>query len=248
MPELEEVRDLLEPDRGQGVPKEDIETAIQALMFHQCIYEDTRGIGKSFALLRSRFPFFERYFSAMGHRLISVPREGMIALMPGDNAYAWRETRMPKDKTLVLLALRLMLEEGFKAGQMTESGRVEATTDELHDLIRHATRSEPPGEGRLTEILMEFRRRGLVRIGDRDSAERVRPIAVLPGVRLVCTDAFARALTAWIEAGAEEKGEIFDFIAGHRERENAAPDFSATSSRMADEPEGSDGDDIEDEV
>jgi hypothetical protein len=218
MPELQEVEALIEPDRGTPVPKEAIETAIQALLFHQVIYEDTRAIGKTYDLLRRHRGFFERYFAAMGHRLVFEQREALIALLPGEGAYAWRERRLSKDETLVLLALRMLLENGFKAGQMSETGRVDSTTDELHDVIRTLAGTEPPNEGRLIEILREFRRRGLVRIGDRDMVERVTPIVVLPGVRLLCTDAFARAVAAWVAAGAEERGDadLFDFAAAYQ--------------------------------
>ncbi|HEY1608326.1 MAG TPA: DUF4194 domain-containing protein, partial [Paraburkholderia sp.] len=157
------------------------------------------------------------------------PREALVVLLPGDSPYGRRELRLAKDETLVLLALRLLLENGFKAGQMSEIGRVDSTTDELHDAIRTLAGTEPPIEGRLTEILQEFRRRGMVRIGERDVTDRVTPITVLPGVRHLCTDAFARAIVAWAEAGAEERAgtELFDFAAAYRAEDAQAPDAAA---------------------
>ena len=218
MPELDDLENILHPARGPATPREDIETAIQALLFHQFLYEDSHGIGSSYNLIRRHRGFFERYFSAMGHQLLVEAREGMIGLLPGQNSYGKRETKLPKDQTLALLALRFVLETGARQGRLTDSGRVEATTDELFDAIKAVSLSEPPGEGRMGEILAEFRRRGLVRVEVRDTLEKVTPIVVMPAVRHVCTDEFAKHLTAWAEA-QNQSGDILDFISARREAE-----------------------------
>ncbi|MGG5823645.1 DUF4194 domain-containing protein [Falsiroseomonas sp. HW251] len=217
MAELQELEKLLEAE-GDGL-RDDIELAIQALQFHQILYEDTHGARRAYDVVLRHRPFFERYFDAAGRRLIVERREGMIALLPGPRAYGWRETRLAKDETLTLLALRYLLEDGLRKGLVTESGRIEATTDDLHDAIRTIAATEPPKiESRLVEILQDFRRRGIVRVGARDPVERVTPIEVLPGVRLICTDEFAKHLVAWAETGASEHPDedIFDFISARR--------------------------------
>jgi hypothetical protein len=144
---LGDLEEVLRPLRGVAPRREEIETAIQALLFHQLIYEDSRGIGNTYDLVRRHRDFFIRNFSAMGHRLVIEPRERMVGLLVGATAYGWRETRLLKDETMVLLALRFVLETGTLQGRLTESGRVEATTDELFDAIRTFSRTEPPGEG-----------------------------------------------------------------------------------------------------
>ena len=218
MPDLQELEDLLTPARGPGVGREDVGVAIQALLFHQFLYEDSRGAKGAYDLVRRHRGFFERYVGAMGLRLVVERTEGMVGVVPGATAYAWRESRLTKDQTLVLLALRYLLEEGTRRGQMTDSGRVESTTDELQDVVRMTARTEPPGETRLVEILAEFRRRGLVRVEERDTAEQLTPIVILPAVRLVCTDEFARHVTAWADTPESERGEgdLLGFIAARR--------------------------------
>jgi hypothetical protein len=191
MPDLDDLEAVLHPATGPATPREDVETAIQALLFHQFIYADNRGAGRSYDLVRRHRHFFEAFFSAMGHRLLIEPREAMVGLLPGEVSYARQQTRLDRDETMALLALRFVLEAGVMQGRLTESGRVEATTDELFDAIKTVSRTEPPGEARTADILAGFRRRGLVRVEARDTAERVTPILVLPAVRHMCTDEFA---------------------------------------------------------
>lgn len=221
MPDLDDLEEVLRPSRGVAPRREEIETAIQALLFHQFIYEDSRGTGNTYDLVRRHRDFFVRYFSAMGHRLMIEPREGMVGLLAGAATYGWRETRLLKDETMVLLALRFVLETGTLQGRLTESGRVEATTDELFDAIRMVSRTEPPGEGRMAEMLAEYRRRGLVRVEARDVSEKVTPIVVMPAVRHVCTDEFARHLIAWANA-QERDGDALDFISNRRGADEAS--------------------------
>jgi hypothetical protein len=213
MLELDDLRDLLDGHRGATVDKSDIEGAIQGLLAHQIVYADTAGFKRDyFELIRRHAAFFERYFNAMGHRLVIEPAAGMIALAAGTTRYGWRMNRLRKDESLVLIALRLSLDEGFRAGRMDESGRVETNTDEIYDQIRTLAGAEPPTRGRLEEILKWLRRHGGVILGDRDAVENLVPVTVLPGIRILADDGYIEAVIKWIEQGAT--GDLFDFIAG----------------------------------
>lgn len=203
MLELEEVRDLVEGHRGNGVDKAEIESAIQALLAHQIVYADTPGFRRSwFELIRTTQMFFERYFSAMGHKLVIEPATSMIALAAGTTRYGWNHNRLKKDETLVMIALRLTFDDGYRAGRMDETGRVETNTDEIHDQITRTANSDAPTRPRLEEILDRLRRRGAVIVGDRDTIENVVSVTVLPGIRILVDDGFIDGLVQWIESGA----------------------------------------------
>lgn len=238
MLELEELRDLLEGRRGNPpVEKTDIETAIQALLAHQIVYPDTSLLRRDiYDLIRRHSTFFERYFSAMGVGIIIEPSTGMIALIRGQNRYGWQFSRLKKDETLVLLALRVTYDEGLRAGLMDDVGRVEANTDEIFDRIRTLGKVEPPLESRLEEILKSLRRRGAVVLHDADRVERLTPVTVLPGIRVLVDDVFTAAIVKWMEQDAPE--EFFAWNAKQhndagnaavpRERERFDPDKAAT--------------------
>src|SRR5262249_48715603 len=155
----------------------------------QIVYADTPGFRRDYyELIRRASTFFERYFNAMGHRLVIEPATGMIALAAGATRYGWRLERLRKDETLVMIALRLTFDEGFRAGRMDERGRVETTTDELYDKIRTIAGTEPPAKSRLEAILAWLRRRGAVFLGDRDVTDQLTPVSVLPGIRILVDD------------------------------------------------------------
>lgn len=229
MLELDELRDLLEGRRGNPpVEKVDIETAIQALLAHQIIYPDTSLLRREiYDLIRRHSTFFERYFGAMGVGIIIEPPTGMIALVRGQNRYGWQFSRLKKDETLVLLALRITYDEGLRAGLMDEAGRVQTNTDEIFDRIRTLGKADPPIESRLEEILKSLRRRGAVLLHDADRVERLTPVTVLPGIGVLVDDVFTASVIKWVELGAPE-----EFLAwSARERDSAVvPDKTARSS------------------
>jgi hypothetical protein len=229
MLELDELRDLLEGRRGNPpVEKVDIETAIQALLAHQIIYPDTSLLRREiYDLIRRHSTFFERYFGAMGVSIVIEPPTGMIALVRGQNRYGWQFSRLKKDETLVLLALRVTYDEGLRAGLMDEVGRVETNTDEIFDRIRTLAKADPPIESRLEEILKSLRRRGVVLLHDADRVERLTPVTVLPGIGILVDDVFTASVVKWVELGAPE-----EFLAwSARERDPAVvPDKAGPSS------------------
>jgi Domain of unknown function (DUF4194) len=228
MLELDEVRDLLEGRRGNApVDKNDVEIAIQALLTHQIIYPDTGLLRRdTYDLIRRHSLFFERYFGAMGMGVTIEPATGMIALVRGQNRYGWQFNRLKKDETLILLALRLTLDEGLRAGLVDDAGRVETNTDEIFDRIRTLAKVEPPGQSRLEEILKWLRKRGAVLLHEPDRVERITPVTVLPGLRILVDDNFAATVIKWVDLGAPD--EFFAWNAGLRERADELPSDSNT--------------------
>ncbi len=214
MLELDEVRDLLEGRRSNApVDKNDVEIAIQALLTHQIIYPDTGLLRRdTYDLVRRHSLFFERYFGAMGMGLTIEPATGMVALVRGQNRYGWQFNRLKKDETLTLLALRLILDEGLRAGLVDEAGRVETNTDEIFDRIRALAKVEPPAQSRLEEILKWLRKRGAVLLHEPDRIERITPVTVLPGLRILVDDSFATSVIKWVELGAPD--DFFAWNAG----------------------------------
>jgi hypothetical protein len=191
------------PPPGSRAPdEEELTRALQVMLKAQVIYADTPGIGRAYELARHYAPFFTDYFACLGYALTVAHRDQMVSLAPAPEAprYDIAGERLRKDETLVLLALRLLYEEGLRDARVGTDGIVECTTDEIVEKIRTAARNDPPDESRLGDILRLFARRGGLKLGERDRIERVTPLALLPGLTVIASDGWMDRLRAWADA------------------------------------------------
>ncbi len=181
---------------------------IQALLFHQTIFEDTHGLPRAaFNMLKENQEFFQSYFSAAGFTFTVANNVQMISIRPNDAApgYANRQRKLKKEDTLLRLALRYLYDRGMTSSQMDQSGRVMITSGDLTDSFRQLTGTEPPSETQLIEgPLRELHRKGAVRIGERDKAARVSEIMILPGITVLVSDTTLNQINDWLTQGAVE--------------------------------------------
>lgn len=192
--------------QGKKPSEEEMTRALQALLTRQCIYSSTPSLGRTYEIIRAYSSFFERYFSALGYRLVVSPRDQMVALSvpQGEARYDAIYERLRKDETIVLLGLRLLWEEAISNQNVGDGGIVETTTGELIDKIRAVTQSEPPEEARLLDIMRVFQRHGVVRTGMRDRIEKVSPLSILPGVSIVVPDGYLEDLMQYAVSSSSE--------------------------------------------
>ena len=190
------------PPGARAPDGEELSRALQVLLKAQVIYSSTPGIGRAYELARHYAPFFTDYFACLGYALAVSHRDQMVSLAPAPDAprHDLASERLRKDETLVLLALRLLYEEGLRDHRVGTDGIVESTTDAIVDKIRTVARNDPPDEGRLGDILRLVARRGGLRLGERDRTERVTPLALLPGLTVLASDAWLERLRGWSEA------------------------------------------------
>ncbi len=208
--EFAEIVDAEEARRKRDQTTEaDLQRALQALLLHQCVYADRPMGGRPYTIIARHRDFFEKYVNALDYQLIVEQRDGLAAVRPRAIAYGWKETRFKKDETLVLLVLRYMFEDATRRGEMDETGRIESNTDEIYDAYKTLAGEEPPNETRLHEILAMARRRGLVRLAEPDREERVTPLTILPGIRVLIPDSYVEAVIDWLERGAVEGEDSF---------------------------------------
>lgn len=213
LPKLSEFEEIIDGDwkggtiAGKRPTEEDLTRCLQALLTRQCIYSSSPGLGRTYEIIRAYASFFEAYFGCLGYRLVVSPRDQMVALsVPvGMSRYDSAYQRMQKDQTQVLLALRLMWEEGVSSQEVGEGGIVETTTGDLIDRIKSVTQTDPPSESNLLDILRYFQKYGVVRVGERDRVERVSPLSILPGVNIVAPDSFLEDLKGWASSTARQE-------------------------------------------
>ncbi len=202
--EIREFGDILDKAADPEAEAYAIRTAIQALLFHQIVYDHTHGIPLStIKALKDHRIFFEKYFSTAGFELIVDSTTQMFALRPveSDNPlYAWKSMRLKKDETLVRLVLRSIFENGFRNGTMTETGQVESTTLQIAEEYERLSKKAAPSDKVLVEAhLKELSRKGVVRLGDTHKDSNVTQITILPGVRIIVSDEFVSRIDEWLE-------------------------------------------------
>jgi len=204
-PELTEFLQIVEGEwpeggiRGKPPSREELTRSLQVLLTRQCVYSSTPGLGRTYDIIKAYSGFFERYFGALGYRLVISSRDQMAALQVplGETRYDAVYERLRKDETIVLLALRLIWEETVSNQDIGEGGIAETTTGDLIDRIKNVTQSAPPEENRLNEILRLYQKHGAVRVGERDRVERVSPLSILPGISVIVPDGFLENLKLW---------------------------------------------------
>jgi hypothetical protein len=232
--ELREFRDLVDKadnyKSGRGVPpppdEDEIARCLQIMLAKQCIYPWQQQITRAHEIMSTHEyqDFFRKYFSALGLEFYHDTRSGMIALKVPDEKtrFDWQSARLKKDETCVLLVLRLIFDEEAKRGKFDDRGRVITSTNDLFDKLQVIAHVEI-AETRLMDILGNFRRKGLVDIGERDPVDKVVEVNILPGIEIAVTPAYIQRFVMRLESA--------DFV---------APDISLLISDLAmtsDEPE-----------
>ncbi|WP_333702545.1 DUF4194 domain-containing protein [Sphingobium yanoikuyae] len=239
MAELREVANLLD---GAKVTEEELQTALQALLFHQCLYEDW-PYPPAYRLIVRHFATVQSIVRAFGYRLVNHAVAGMVVLEADGVVYGVHMARLKKDETIALLILRLLYAEGISS--LDERGRVHSNTDDIYDRLRTAG-EEPPAMARLMEILKGFQRKGLVRLGEHDPEEKILQLQIMPGITVLVPDVYVEAVILWLEqrafgeeADAQQPAtdSMFAHLADYRANLGAEP---VESSDMADEADAQD--------
>jgi hypothetical protein len=229
MAELKEVSAILDTLKGK-VELEDLQSALQAILFHQCLYEDWPH-APSYRLLARHLANVQPILAAFGYSLRHHPVAHMLVLEPSAPVFGLQMSRLKKDETAVLIVLRLLYEEGITA--LDEQGRVETTTDDIHDRLKTCG-EEPPPIVRLLDILRMFQRKGLVRVGEHDAVEQLTALMIMPGITILVSDVYVEGVTQWLEARALERLD--------RESAMDAKEGKAAPEAGDDPPYGSDTD------
>ncbi len=195
MAELREVAAILDTGR---VEEGELQLALQAILFHQCLYEDWPH-APAYRLLVRNLAHVQPILAAFGYRLLHHPVAHLLALEAHSVVYGVQMARLKKDETVVLLILRLLYAEGISS--LDEQGRIETTTDDIHDRLR-TSGEEPPPMPRLMEILRLFQRKGAVRIGEHNATEQMTVLVIMPGITVLVPEVYVEAVIQWLEQRA----------------------------------------------
>jgi hypothetical protein len=205
--ELDQVRTMLDG----GMVEDELQLALQALIFHQCLYEEWPS-SKSYRLIVRNLQHIRPIIAAFGFRLEYQPLFKMLAVRLEQPLYGLTMNRLRKDETVVLLCLRLLYEDQMRAGSSDDAGRVLTISSELYDHVRRPPGDTPPAAGRLFEILGQFQRRGLVRVGVLDD-QQVANVTIYPGVAMLVPETYVGAIDTWLSQQEDARPTMLQHLA-----------------------------------
>jgi hypothetical protein len=166
---LRDLEKIIDEADSSGVDGEALERDLRAaallLWRSQFLYESDWGAKTSYDLIRRHTPYFENLFEALGYRIVGRPVDRFVGLLAIDVP---ARQSMKLDESLLLLVMRLYYEEALKRFEINEVGEVEVESEILLEVYEERTRRERPLIGRVREVFVAFRQRGLVRIEEHE--------------------------------------------------------------------------------
>jgi Domain of unknown function (DUF4194) len=164
--ELEKIIDEADTAGGNGETLErELRAAAQLLWRSQFLYESDWGAKTAYDLIRRHAPYFEHLFDALGYRIVGRPADRFLGLLAIELP---PRQSMKLDESLLLLVMRLYYEEALKRFEVNEAGEVEVESEALLEVYEDRTHRLRPLIGRVREILIAFRQRGLVRFEEHE--------------------------------------------------------------------------------
>lgn len=164
--ELEKLIDEADAAGGNGETLErELRAAAQLLWRSQFLYESDWGAKSAYDLIRRHAAYFENLFDALGYRIVGRPADRFLGLLAIELP---PRQSMKLDESLLLLVMRLYYEEALKRFEINEAGEVEVESEVLLEVYEDRTHRERPLIGRVREILIAFRQRGLVRFEEHE--------------------------------------------------------------------------------
>ena len=203
--DLEKIVDEADTSGGNGETLErELRAAAQLLWRSQFLYESDWGAKTAYDLIRRHHVYFENLFEALGYRIVGRPVDRFVGLLAIDLP---PRQSMKLDESLLLLVMRLHYEESLKRFEVNEAGEVEVESEALLEAYEERTRRERPLVGRVREILVAFRQRGLVRIDEHED-RRSFTLFLRPALPMVVAEDTLASLESFAaDKGASRSGE-----------------------------------------
>jgi hypothetical protein len=147
----------------------DFESAAYRLVTEQVIYHSDKHSRVTYGLIERFLRNFETALEPLG---IDVQVNSLLR-------YVYAKPRHGKagsasvNQTLLALVLRSLYDEAIRSGQVNDNGEALCDLIELDEKFRLATGRELPLKTEFYSIIKQFRRWGIVKIADEQSAEEL---------------------------------------------------------------------------
>lgn len=197
---LKDFRELLE--RNETLDEDQVRETADMLLQRCFIYADDHGQRRHYETVTRYRSYFDNLFNAFGYELIVNHQELMAGI---------RSTRTPRflmrtDQTLLLLILRLIYHDRVKAAEQDERMRILVRAEDIFGIYDERTGRKRPTQRAGREMLGEFQRRGLCRIGD-DLEDQDFEVELRPALYHVTPESAVAALEEFVRAAQRQEGD-----------------------------------------
>jgi uncharacterized protein DUF4194 len=179
---------------------EELTETANRLLYRQFISRSDPGGATHFDRINSNPEFFKDLFASFGFRLILNDGWGYVGYVSPE---AFSNVRVPTQETIVLLCLRLLYSEGAEKGYFIDSS-ADILVDE--DEIQTVYASMGPRTlktGELRDILMKFKRHGLVTFDQSYTLNVSVEVTIRPTITEAIDESFVARIKAWSGQSAE---------------------------------------------
>ncbi len=173
---------------------EELTESANRLLYRQFISRSDPGGATHFDRINSNRDFFKDLFASFGFRLIFNDGWGYVGYVSPE---AFNNSRVPTQETVVLLCLRLLYSEGAEKGYFIDSSAdILVDEEEIQTVFTSmGSRNLKPGE--LREILMKFKRHGLVTFDQSYTLNVSVEVTIRPTITEAVDESFVARVKAW---------------------------------------------------
>jgi hypothetical protein len=181
-----------------STPEQLTETA-NRLMHRQFIMRGDHGGANHFDRIAANQEYFKDLFASFGFRFIFNDAWGYAGFVAPT---AYSNNRVPIQETIVLLCLRRLYNEGAEKGYFVDSSAQVLVEEEEVQTVFSSLGSRTLKPGELRDILLTFKRKGLLTFDQTHSLQISVDIHIRPTITEVVDGSFLARLEAWAGSGA----------------------------------------------
>lgn len=178
------------------------------LLHRQFIMRGDIGSAAHFERIASNLDYFKDLFASFGFRFIYNDGWGYAGYV---SPVAYNNARVPTQETIVLLCLRLLYSEGAEKGYFVDStAQILVDEEEIQTVFSSmgGIRNLRPSD--LREILISFKRKGLVSFDQNHSLQVPVDVSIRPTITEVVDNSFLARLEVWggrVDGNTDEPGD-----------------------------------------
>jgi hypothetical protein len=193
-----------------NVTAEELTETANRLLHRQFITRGDPGGANHFDRIVHNLDYFKDLFGSFGFRFIYNDAWGYVGYV---SPVAFNNTRVPTQETIVLLCLRLLYSEGAEKGYFVDSSaQILVEEEEIQTVFSSMSGGRTLKPGELRDILITFKRRGLLTFDQSHSLQVSADVTIRPTITEVVDESFLARLEAWAEqsSGARRNAEELD--------------------------------------